>query len=635
MEKSLYRNKKRHHVGDFVLLFLTAVLFIAVYTYILQRNYSQNTLDAAVERDIACSDAIHKVVSNRFTQEDFLEINTREDMDSSRYKQLQESLNELRTLNSTRYLYTAKRGADGKLIYLVDGLDLGADDFAYPGTYIEEEMIPYIESALSGETIYSQEIVGTTWGHIFTACYPVRANGGSGDIIGALCMEIDMESSYRFLEKSNQSSIGVASFAILVAVLTMISWYLAYQKQKEKDRIQHEELEKTAEAAEAANRAKSTFLFNMSHDIRTPMNAIIGYAELAGKHLSDSDKLNEYIKNIQVCGKKMLSIIDNVLELARIENNKAVLEESITKADDSLDSCVIMFQNSIKEKHQELIVDKEIQYPYLYMDNVHVSEIILNILSNAIKYTGEGGKICCSLKQKPYEKEDWCLLEISVADNGIGISEDFQQHIFESFSRERTSTASGIEGTGLGMGIVKKLVDLMKGTIEVESKLGEGSTFTVRIPCLIAKQEEISEKRLIKKEDKKSLAGKRILLAEDNDINAEIAMELLKEEGLILERAENGVICVEKLEKAPEGYYDLILMDVQMPDMDGYDATRKIRRLDDPEKAKIPIIAMTANTFAKDRKMALSSGMDDYVSKPVDMNLLVPLLEKYLVKQEN
>lgn len=635
MEKSLYRNKKRHHVGDFVLLFLTAVLFIAVYTYILQRNYSQNTLDAAVERDIACSDAIHKVVSNRFTQEDFLEINTREDMDSSRYKQLQESLNELRTLNSTRYLYTAKRGADGKLIYLVDGLDLGADDFAYPGTYIEEEMIPYIESALSGETIYSQEIVDTTWGHIFTACYPVRANGGSGDIIGALCMEIDMESSYRFLEKSNQSSIGVASFAILVAVLTMISWYLAYQKQKEKDRIQQEELEKTAEAAEAANRAKSTFLFNMSHDIRTPMNAIIGYAELAGKHLSDSDKLNEYIKNIQVCGKKMLSIIDNVLELARIENNKAVLEESITKADDSLDSCVIMFRNSIKEKHQELIVDKEIQYPYLYMDNAHVSEIILNILSNAIKYTGEGGKICCSLKQKPYEKEGWCLLEISVADNGIGISEDFQQHIFESFSRERTSTASGIEGTGLGMGIVKKLVDLMKGTIEVESKLGEGSTFTVRIPCLIAKQEEISEKRLIKQEDKKSLAGKRILLAEDNDINAEIAMELLKEEGLILERAENGVICVEKLEKAPEGYYDLILMDVQMPDMDGYDATRKIRRLDDPEKAKIPIIAMTANTFSKDRKMALSSGMDDYVSKPVDMNLLVPLLEKYLVKQEN
>lgn len=635
MEKSLYRNKKRHHVGDFVLLFLTAVLFIAVYTYILQRNYSQNTLDAAVERDIACSDAIHKVVSNRFTQEDFLEINTREDMDSSRYKQLQESLNELRTLNSTRYLYTAKRGADGKLIYLVDGLDLGADDFAYPGTYIEEEMIPYIESALSGETIYSQEIVDTTWGHIFTACYPVRANGGSGDIIGALCMEIDMESSYRFLEKSNQSSIGVASFAILVAVLTMISWYLAYQKQKEKDRIQQEELEKTAEAAEAANRAKSTFLFNMSHDIRTPMNAIIGYAELAGKHLSDSDKLNEYIKNIQVCGKKMLSIIDNVLELARIENNKAVLEESITKADDSLDSCVIMFRNSIKEKHQELIVDKEIQYPYLYMDNAHVSEIILNILSNAIKYTGEGGKICCSLKQKPYEKEGWCLLEISVADNGIGISEDFQQHIFESFSRERTSTASGIEGTGLGMGIVKKLVDLMKGTIEVESKLGEGSTFTVRIPCLIAKQEEISEKRLIKQEDKKSLAGKRILLAEDNDINAEIAMELLKEEGLILERAENGVICVEKLEKAPEGYYDLILMDVQMPDMDGYDATRKIRRLDDTEKAKIPIIAMTANTFSKDRKMALSSGMDDYVSKPVDMNLLVPLLEKYLVKQEN
>ncbi|MGO4945173.1 response regulator [Blautia sp. Sow4_E7] len=349
------------------------------------------------------------------------------------------------------------------------------------------------------------------------------------------------------------------------------------------------------------------WLFNMSHDIRTPMNAIIGYAELAQKHLQNSDMLGKYMDNIRVCGQKLLSILDNVLEFARIENNQITLEETVCKVGDSVDSCIVMFHSSLEEKHQTLTFTKEIRYPYVYMDSAHVSEIILNIISNAIKYTGDGGSITCSLKQEEYQKQ-----------------------IFDSFSRERSSTISGVEGTGLGMGIVKKLVDMMNGTIEIQSKLGEGSAFTVRFPSRIARQEEAQPKRAKSQFDKQKLEGKRILLTEDNDLNAEIATELLQEEGLILERAVNGVDCVEKLEKSQPGYYDMILMDIQMPVMNGYEAAQKIRKLEDPLKSQIPIIAMTANAFAEDREKALSVGMDAHVAKPINMDTLIPVLLRYL-----
>ena len=555
---------------------------IAVYTFILQKNYAHNTLEAAVERNISCSDGMHQVISNKFTREDYAEINDRADMKLERYQELQKSLNELRSLNSTRYLYTAKRDADGRLIYLVDGLDLLAEDFAYPGTYIEEEM------------------------------------------------DMDMESSYAWIETSNRRALGFAVMAVLVAVL-LIAWISRYTRaQKKKEREQQRLLEESAAAAEAANQAKSTFLFNMFHDIRTPMNAIIGYAELAGNHLEEPEVLHGYMENIRICGKKLLSIIDNVLELARIENNETMLEESATNVEDMLDSCLLMFHVSLEARHQVLSTVKDIRYPYVYMDSSHVSEIILNIISNANKYTGEGGSIRCALSQKPMEKDGWCMMTIAIADSGIGMSEEFQQHIFESFTRERSSTISGVDGTGLGMGIVKKLVDLMGGTIEIHSVQGEGSTFTVRIPCRIAREEDAKARRVSVPLDKTNLAGKRILLAEDNDLNAEIARELLGEEGLVVERADNGVACVELLEKAPAGYYDLILMDVQMPVMNGYEATGKIRKLQDKSKAQIPIIAMTANAFAEDRQKALSVGMNDHVAKPIDMNTLIPVLQKYL-----
>jgi len=628
--------KQIHHLSNYIFLFLLTVFLIAVYTFLLQKSYSTSTLEANVDQNITCSDAIHKLVSNTFTRDDFTDINTVDNMSSERYQTLQTTLNQIRSLNSTRYLYTAKRNSEGKLIYLVDGLDLDTSDFAYPGTYIEDEMIPYINSALSGKTIYSQEIIDTTWGHIFTACYPVKATDGSNEIIGALCIEMDMESAYTFLSKSSRNSLQIAIAAAIVALLLLVCVYHILQNQRAKDREQQMLLRKSAAAAEAANKAKSAFLFNMSHDIRTPMNAIIGYAELSRNHLHEPDKLSEYLSDIRTCGQKMLSIIDNILEIARIENNQIVLEESICNIEESFDSCIVMFNTAVQEKHQTITVHKQVANPYVYIDSSHLSEIVLNVISNAIKYTGQNGKIDCCLTQKPHEDADWCYMEISIADNGIGMSEEFQAHIFESFSREHSSTISGIEGTGLGMGIVKNLVDLMHGMIEIQSSPGKGSTFTICIPCRTARKEEAEPRKSSSDRPQKTLAGKRILLAEDNDLNAEIAIELLSEEGLLVDRVSNGVACVEKLEKAAPDFYDLILMDIQMPVMNGYDATRKIRQLEDPFRSSIPIIAMTANAFAEDRQKALFVGMNDHVAKPVDMNVLIPVLEKHIrTKKEN
>ena len=389
-------------------------------------------------------------------------------------------------------------------------------------------------------------------------------------------------------------------------------------------------LQVAVEKAESANRAKSTFLFNMSHDIRTPMNAIIGYADLASRHLDDSTKLENYMENIQVCGQNLLMLLNNVLDLARIENDKTEIEYSVSDVETDFRNCIAMFQNQADSKGQTLTVTTHLLYPYVYVDIPHLTEVCTNLVSNAVKYTGAYGTIHCDVTQKPGKKEGWCDTVITVADNGIGMSQEFQKHIFEPFERERTSTVSKVEGSGIGMGIVKKLVGLMGGIVEVESKIGVGSTFTVTIPCRIASQEETQAKREISSSDKKSLCGVKILLTEDNDLNAEIATELLQEEGCTVDRAKDGVECVDMLEKAANGTYQLILMDVQMPVMNGYDAATKIRRMDDHQKAGIPIIAMTANAFSEDKQAALDAGMNDHVAKPINMNILVPMIRKYL-----
>ena len=428
------------------------------------------------------------------------------------------------------------------------------------------------------------------------------------------------------------SSIFVA--VILLAILKLLrkarKAEAAARKAANDTQELNAKLQIAAENAESANRAKSTFLFNMSHDIRTPMNAIIGYADLASRHSDDPAKLKNYMENIQVCGQNLLMLLNNVLDLARIENDKTEMEYSVSDVDKDFRNCVAMFRNQADSKGQTLTVTTHLLHPYVYADIPHLTEVCTNLVSNAVKYTGAGGTIRCNVTQKPGEKEGWCDTVVTVADNGIGISQEFQKHIFEPFERERTSTVSRVEGSGIGMGIVKKLVGLMGGTVAVESKIGVGSTFTVTIPCRIASEDETQAKRETNPSDQKCLCGTRILLTEDNDLNAEIATELLQEEGCTVDRAKDGVECVDMLEKAANGTYQLILMDVQMPVMNGYDATKKIRRMDDPQKANIPIVAMTANAFSEDKQVALDAGMNDHIAKPINMSVLVPTLRKYL-----
>ena len=429
----------------------------------------------------------------------------------------------------------------------------------------------------------------------------------------------------------------ISSIAVAVVLLTILKLLqkarkaeAAAKKAANDTQELNAKLQVAVENAESANRAKSTFLFNMSHDIRTPMNAIIGYADLASRHSDDPAKLKKYMENIQVCGQNLLMLLNNVLDLARIENDKTEIEYSVSDVEKDFHNCIAMFQNQADSKGQTLTVTAQLQHPYVYADIPHLTEVCTNLVSNAVKYTGACGTIHCDITQKPGKKEGWCDTVITVADNGIGMSQEFQKHIFEPFERERTSTVSKVEGSGIGMGIVKKLVGLMGGTVEVESKIGVGSTFAVTIPCRIASQEERQAKRDTTSSDKKSLSGTKILLAEDNDLNAEIAVELLQEEGCTVDRAKDGVECVDMLEKAANGTYQLILMDIQMPVMNGYDAAKKIRRMDDLPKADIPIIAMTANAFSEDKQAALDAGMNDHVSKPINRNILVPTIQKYL-----
>ena len=437
--------------------------------------------------------------------------------------------------------------------------------------------------------------------------------------------------------KHNLLTVSIVSIVTVLIVMTVILVLLRKARKAEAIATRaaihtqelNEKLQVAVEKAESANNAKSTFLFNMSHDIRTPMNAIIGYANLASRHIDDPERLKRYMNNIQACGQNLLSLLNDVLDLARIENNKTEMEYVISDIGADFETWVMMFLNQAEEKKQTINKTKHLLYPYVYVDVSHLSEIFINIISNAIKYTNTGGVINCDISQTPGKKNGWCDVIITVKDNGIGMSDQFLKHIYEPFERERNSTISRIEGSGIGMGIVKRLVELMDGSVDVQSKIGEGSAFTVTIPCKIASKEESIAKRDKGTHDKASLVGARILVVEDNDINAEIATELLEEEGCIIERACNGVECFDMLEKADNSYYAMILMDIQMPVMNGYDAATKIRRMKNQSKSQIPIIAMTANAFTEDKQMALDVGMNDHVSKPIDMNILVPIMMRF------
>ncbi len=431
---------------------------------------------------------------------------------------------------------------------------------------------------------------------------------------GELRTKVDVRDSKEFLELSTHINSMVES---LIRSSEKLEMSEKIRTQKEELERQHEQLEIAVKRAEAANKAKSEFLFNMSHDIRTPMNAIMGFTNFALES-NDPDKQREYLENIDVSSKQLLDLLNNILELARIENHKIIIEEELVDVRETFHKLCTIFSSDLKKKNLSCTVDVDISHPYLYMDTVHYSQVFLNIVSNAVKYTPDGGAVSLSFKELPGDTEDTCLVETVIEDNGIGMSEEFQAYAYESFSRERTSTVSGIQGTGLGLAIVKDLVGLMNGRVTLKSRQGMGTKVTVCLPHRFKKAPADKKEGEPDSWENLRFDGVHILLAEDIDVNAIIATKLLSSKGCIVERARDGVECVNMLLKANEGYYDLVLMDIQMPIMDGYQAARSIRSFDNVKKASVPILAMTANAFREDCEKAAEAGMDGHIAKPLN-----------------
>ena len=420
--------------------------------------------------------------------------------------------------------------------------------------------------------------------------------------------------------------------AISIAVLaTAICYLMLHRKQREK--LYTEEIRKSAEKARKANEAKTRFLFNMSHDIRTPMNAIVGFSGLLEKSLHDEKKSLGYIKKIRVSSDILLTIINQVLEMARIESGKITLSSESVNIREMVDAMNTVFESSLTKKSLEYQCSLNVVHDQILCDKTKMEEIILNVVSNSIKYTNPHGKITVSIDELDSEDEKNADYKVVVEDNGIGMSQDYLPHIFEEFSREHTSTETRVAGTGLGLPIVKSLVDRMGGTIEVESEEGKGTRFIMKFSFPVSLENQVREKEKQNIPDiTEKLEGKRILLAEDNELNAEIAETVLEETGIKVKHVEDGIQCIEELKKMPEKYYDVILMDVQMPNMDGYTATQRIRDLDD-SRAEIPIIAMTANAYDEDRRKAQEAGMDGFLAKPLDVDEMMRLLAQ-IIKTE-
>ncbi len=383
--------------------------------------------------------------------------------------------------------------------------------------------------------------------------------------------------------------------------------------------------------AEEGNRSKTFFLFNMSHDIRTPMNAILGYAEIARRSIADTVKLTDCIEKIQISGKHLLQLIDNILDMAKIENGNVTLKEDCCNLEECIEKAYGILQTEIEEKHLIFHSDMSgVKNKWVYCDDIRLNQVLVHLLSNAVKFSRQGGSISVSLSQDMCAIQEYANYEIHVKDNGIGMTPEFLSHIFEPFEREHTSTVSQTQGVGLGMSITKNIIDLMGGTIQVFSELNRGTEFVLKFTFKLKEQEQPEQQPSAETASADDFSGKRVLLVEDNELNMEIAQEILCAAGFSVDTAQNGLIAVEMVRNSAAGYYDAILMDIQMPVMDGYQASQEIRRLENRDLAEIPIIALTANTFDEDKKKALSSGMNAYVAKPIDVRVLYATLGNIL-----
>ena len=445
---------------------------------------------------------------------------------------------------------------------------------------------------------------------------------------------------YQFdFRKADDRGNVVAGFQVIDAIVE------EHEQQAKREREQQEALAEALAAAQQANKAKTSFLNSMSHDIRTPMNAIVGFTALAQTHSDDQAQVQDYLEKISTSSMHLLSLINDILDMSRIESGTVKIHETDVHIPDLMHDLRTMIQSLIKAKNQNLFIEtQDVVHEDVIADKLRLNQVLLNIVGNAIKFTPAGGDIIIRLVEKPCSLKGYTTYEFSVKDNGIGMSKEFIGHIFDTFSREYTSTVSGIQGTGLGMAITKNIVEMMGGNIRVESEVGKGSLFTVTLNLRLGKEflkkESISEQRAVptqlgikEKEAAFAYSGKRVLLVEDNELNREIATALLEEAGMKVDSVDDGDIAVSTINNAPADRYDLIFMDIQMPKMDGYTATREIRTLPDNRKANIPIIAMTANAFEEDKRKSFESGMNGHIIKPISMEEIAKVLDKLLQYQ--
>lgn len=461
-------------------------------------------------------------------------------------------------------------------------------------------------------------------------------NDGHGNVKNALTVSCSVPNDTWYFEIAPRDGWLPVSLKILEGFLSvLIAAFLAVGywqtgMRKHREAAYARELEKSAKEAQVANEAKTRFLFNMSHDIRTPMNAIVGYSNLLEESLDHKDVALGYIKKIKASNKMLISLINYILEMARIESGKVVLKEEQGDLRNFIEILKAVSEPQIQEKELDFTWDIDVEHVHIICDTTKLREIVMNIVNNAIKYTPQKGKVLLSVKELEPEREGYASYCFKVKDNGIGMHKDYIPHIFEEFSRERTSTESKVAGVGLGLPIVKSLVDMMNGTIKVESEQNIGTTFSVFLSFPITEEvEKIDGQQEGSKKDKNHLGGKQLLLVEDNELNADIAEEILTRQGFLVDLAENGQRCLELLKKKSERFYDAILMDIQMPVLDGYETTKAIRNSQE-HYAQIPIIAMTANAFEEDREQAIEAGMNAHIAKPVDFEKLIKVLSDML-----
>ncbi len=545
---------------------------------------------------------------------EFTDFDEPEDITNEKYIELHDMFSAVKEATGVRYLYTAKRNGKGEFIYVIDGLDIHSEDYRYPGDLIEEEIYQDMERALGGEEVYPDEILHTSWGDIFICYLPLYDRGR---IIGVLGIEFDANHQYEAFRMLKMFvPIAVITFTIL-AFFTSKMMFRRVNEIVKKEEKQRKDLAEALYREEIANKAKSSFLFNISHDIRTPMNAVVGFTQIALEHLDDKNRVEDSLWKVERASKHLKRLINDLLDMARIEKGKLELEIEPFHIQESIKETEQMFRTQMETKGITFDVKTEnIKYECVLCDSLRMKQIAMNLLSNALKYTEPGGTVGYCVSQRDVDEDGYIELRLCIRDTGIGMTEEFQKHIFGIFEREKSATLSGVEGAGLGLAITRQLVELHNGTIQVESEKGKGTKFLIRMKLKIAEEQTEVQKETL------SFEGKRVLLVEDNPLNREIAEVFLTEKGFEVECAEDGDVAVSMVSDSMPGYYDLVLMDIQMVRMDGYQATREIRKLSDPDLADIPIVALTANAMEEDKKHAFEAGMDGHIAKPIDMDKL-------------